>query len=124
MPPYWRVLLLETERQISDHLRDAFEERGIETEVALSGEIAQEIMAERLMQIVLISWKFTPEPPYDLVKNISVSNPKSRIIVYGAVKTKTYQKKMLHSGASEVLAEPVDPAQIVAAVEKALESQR
>ncbi|HOX40397.1 MAG TPA: response regulator [Candidatus Brocadiia bacterium] len=122
MPANSRVLLLESDRQIIDQLRDAFEERGMETEVALSGEVALGIMAERMMQIILVSWAFTEEPPYDLVKNVSLANPKARIMVYGAAKTKAHQKKMLRSGARDVIQEPVEVAQILKAVEDGIES--
>ncbi|MHC4664100.1 MAG: hypothetical protein ACYS8W_20755 [Planctomycetota bacterium] len=56
-----RILIVEEDRKIVEQLRDTFEERGSDVEIALSLELGLAILRERRMDLIIINLQTTKE---------------------------------------------------------------
>lgn len=121
--PAARILIVEDERQTVDELRDLFEQHGYETEVALSKQVAINILNERNMDIAIINTKVQDISGIEILRDLKKINPNLPVIMISSQKLKRIESASLKEGASVFLSKPLDHATILHTIENLLESR-
>lgn len=119
--PSSRIMIVEDERQTVDTLRDLFEQYGYETEVALSRNVALNILQERKMDIVIISETVQDIPGREILYDIRKTNKNLPIIMICEQKSKRVESSLIKAGANVVLTKPLDPITALQTIDNLLE---
>ncbi len=121
--PSARILIVEDERQTVDSLRDLFEQRGYETEVALNKHVALAILQERKMDLVIVSTMVQEYSGIEILQEIKKLNPNLPIIVISDQKSKRTESSFIKAGAHIFIVKPLDHIFILQTIENLLEAQ-
>ena len=118
-----RLLLVEHDRHAIDELRDMLSESGLECEVALGLQTAEEILSERHMDAVVVNVKCEPLPSggvWGLIRRLKKLAPATRIVIFNGVTNKLVQRRLRRLGADGFLSERSDLRAVARSVERIL----
>jgi len=119
-----RILIVDNARRSFDQLRDAFAGEGYECEVALELDTARKILAERLMDVAIVSADAVECDDETLVREFKRAVPPMGVIIFNGTAKKNVQRRLRRLGADSYLSKSSDPNAVVRAVERVLEKRR
>ncbi|MHC4479702.1 MAG: response regulator [Planctomycetota bacterium] len=118
-----RVLLLEDQRHSIDDLRDVFNEKGYECEVALDLDTVWRILGERIMDLVVINARLPGVSDEELIEQLKAHDPEMSIIIYNGTGEKARQRRLRRMGADSYLSKASDLGAVARAVERVLQAR-
>lgn len=113
-----KILLIEDEERMSEYLKEGLTKRGFEVLVALTGKQAQELYHKEKPEVILLDLGLPDMDGRDLLKNIKVELPQTKIIVISAYKSQDTRQELLRKGADYFLGKPFLPPALYELLEK------
>jgi len=115
-----RVLIIEENRRTVGALHDILENNGFETEVALSGEMALNIVGEREMDAAVLDHRMSGFAEWELVRQLKRRAPRLPIVLINGPRVKGISRVARRAGATRFMRSPVNLDRVVMAVEGVL----
>ncbi len=115
------VLLVEDDLDFAENLRDIFEEHGLRVEIAGTGTEGIRAAQRFHHDLVLLDLRLPDIPGIEVMRQLKRDDPDIEVIVetgYGSLETAV---QALEMGAFSYINKPVDPAQLMTLVERAME---
>ena len=115
------VLLVEDDLDFAENLRDIFEEHGLHVEIAGTGTEGIRAAQRFHRDLVLLDLRLPDIPGIEVMRQLKRDDPDIEVIVetgYGSLETAV---QALEMGAFSYINKPVDPAQLMTLVERAME---
>jgi DNA-binding NtrC family response regulator len=118
-----RVLVVDDEAVIRESLRRSLEKEGCRVETAPGGHVGLELMQEREFDIVLTDLKMPGMGGMDVLKAIKVLQPDVPVIIITGYSTVDTAVEAMKNGASDYVAKPFSPEQIIGKIRNAREGR-
>ncbi len=115
------VLLVEDDLDFAENLRDIFEEHGLQVEIAGTGTAGIQAAQRYHHDLVLLDLRLPDIPGIEVMRQLKRDDPDIEVIVetgYGSLETAV---QALEMGAFSYINKPVDPAQLMTLVQRAME---
>ncbi|MEZ4450212.1 MAG: sigma-54 dependent transcriptional regulator [Nannocystaceae bacterium] len=118
------VLVVDDESSICEALQKVLAKEGLQVRVAPSGQQALEILRTWPVEVMITDLRMPGMSGDDLLKAAKAITPEVEVIVMTAYGTVENAVEAMKLGAYDFIAKPLKRAQIIAAVQKALDKHR
>lgn len=118
-----RILIVDDEKSMRDMLKILFEKNGFEAETAESGEIAIELLSEKIYDIVLTDIRMEKVSGLDLLREIKSQNYPPQVILMTAYASTETAVEALKLGAVDYIIKPFDVNELLHRVNNAIEKK-
>jgi len=119
-----RVLIVEDEESLRWVLKKALEDEGYWVQVAASGKLAREHLAENRFDVTLMDIKLPDTDGLTLLKEAKESGIDTAMILMTAQNTMRNAIEAMKNGAFDYVTKPFDLEEILVLVRRAIESRR
>ncbi len=121
-PAKHRILVVDDELTVCKSIRQVLVREDCEVDMALSGEEALRLDAERPYDVLIVDLMMPGLSGMDLLKSLKAKNPKARVIMVTGYPTMRNTIQAMQLGAMDFLPKPFLPTTLRNLVAKALES--
>ena len=121
-PAKHRILVVDDELTVCKSIRQVLVREDCEVDMALSGEEALRLDAERPYDVLIVDLMMPGLSGMDLLKSLKAKNPKARVIMVTGYPTMRNTIQAMQFGAMDFLPKPFLPTTLRNLVAKALES--
>lgn len=111
-----RVLIVEDEKKIAAHLKAALENDGFETDVALCGPVANEMIARESFDVIVLDIMLPGMDGLTIVKKMRSEGNATPVLAISARGDVDERIEGLNAGADDYLGKPFVLAEVVARV--------
>jgi len=118
-PRSFRVLVVEDDAALGELFVQVLRERGHVVELTGDVESAKVLLVGGLFDAVVADLRLPGASGFDLIAWMGRHGLKARIVVASAFTTSDVAAQARRLGAAEVLSKPVEPAELVSAIEAA-----
>ncbi len=115
-----RVLCVDDESAIRTLLKSQLEQEGYEVDEANDGDVAIEKFDRADFDIVLLDIRMPKVGGIDVLKHISDSDKKSRVIMLTAVDDLSIALESVKLGANDYMTKPFDTEDLLSAIRRVL----
>lgn len=115
-----RILVVDDERTVCKSIRQVLLGEDCEVDMALSGEEALRMDAERPYDVLIVDLMMPGISGLDLLKSLKARNPAARVIMVTGYPTMRNTLQAMQLGAMDFLPKPFLPATLRGLVAKAL----
>ncbi len=116
------ILVVDDEQSIREALRDLFEDQGYEVREASSHEEAQAAVKERPVDVILLDLRLGTTSGLALLPELKAEQPDAAFIVVTGQATIDTAVEAMQRGADNFVTKPIDPARLLAVVQKGIEA--
>jgi two-component system phosphate regulon sensor histidine kinase PhoR len=120
-PGKHRILVVDDEVTVCKSIRQVLVREDCEVDMALSGEEALRLDAERPYDVLIVDLMMPGLSGMDLLKSLKARNPKAKIIMVTGYPTMRNTLQAMQLGATDFLPKPFLPTTLRNLVAKALE---
>jgi len=120
-PGKHRILVVDDELTVCKSIRQVLVREDCEVDMALSGEEALRLDAERPYDVLIVDLMMPGLSGMDLLKSLKARNPKAKIIMVTGYPTMRNTLQAMQLGATDFLPKPFLPTTLRNLVAKALE---
>lgn len=120
-PGKHRILVVDDEVTVCKSIRQVLVREDCEVDMALSGEEALRLDAERPYDVLIVDLMMPGLSGMDLLKSLKARNPKAKIIMVTGYPTMRNTLQAMQLGAMDFLPKPFLPTTLRNLVAKALE---
>jgi DNA-binding NtrC family response regulator len=121
-PGKHRILVVDDEVTVCKSIRQVLVREDCEVDMALSGEDALRLDAERPYDVLIVDLMMPGLSGLDLLKSLKAKNPKARVIMVTGYPTMRNTLQAMQLGAMDFLPKPFLPTTLRSLVAKALEA--
>jgi DNA-binding NtrC family response regulator len=118
-----RILVVDDEVTVCKSIRQALLSEECHVDMALSGEEALRLDAERPYEVLIVDLMMPGMSGLDLLRSLKARNPKARVIMITGYPTMRNTLQAIQLGAMDFLPKPFLPTTLRALVAKALEEK-
>ena len=119
-----RILIVDDELSVCDVLAEFMAEKGYETETALSGQEALEILSAKHYDLMLLDLKMPGMSGLEVLKKIRKMSYQVGVVVLTGVQDLDLAREVMKYGAIDYLNKPVDLEQLASTIDFAIKKQR
>lgn len=114
-----RVLIIDDNMEEVELLGVALENMGFDPEIIIDPNLAEDILAERSMQAIIIDLDNAKMEPYRWVKKFADENPGRPVVGMTGKTLKQMAPRLARYGGRAVIRKPIDAERVVEEIEKA-----
>lgn len=119
-----RLLLVDDEPDFLRSLAAGMRRRGIATAIAVSGDLAMDLVAQQHFDVAVIDLRMPGMDGLELLDQLKARQPAMQVVLLTGQPTVASVRKALGSGAFDYLLKPHDNEELVAKVRAAAEKSR
>ena len=117
----FKVLLVDDEEEFVRALAERLELRGFEPEVALSGELALQVIEERAPDVIVLDLRMPGMDGVEVLRRVKRTHPRIQVIILTGHGSEADARTVRSLGAFEHLQKPVEVADLVRCMQEAYE---
>lgn len=121
MAPKFKLLLVDDEEELVNALAERLQLRGLESEVALSGEMALQVVHERPPDVMLLDLKMPGMDGLEVLRRVKRIHPGIEIVVLTGHGGVMDRETALRLGAFDYLQKPADIGDLVQVLVRAFQ---
>jgi len=114
-----KVLLVDDEKDFVVTLSDRIKKRNFESDFALSGERAIELVHNQVPDVLVLDLKMSGMDGFEVLRHVKQTNPDTQVIILTGYGTLEDRLKALSLGAFELLDKPVTINELIRTIEAA-----
>lgn len=111
-----KLLVIEDEVKVANHLKLGLEEQGFEVAVAYDGDLGLRLFRQQSFDLVLVDAILPGKNGFEICKQIRETNQQVKIIMLTALGTTDDKIEGLESGADDYMVKPFDFRELLARI--------